>query len=205
MKLKHNINRIEAFSDAVFAFAATLMVVSLGTGDSFFELKNNFNNIISFAISFFVLIALWKLHYNFFRRNTYIDNGIIAYNSILLFVVLFFVFPLKSLTSTWLKQSGVTVNELASLFVLYSLGFLLIFLCYSLMYKRAYKYSEENKNMLLFYHRHFMVFVIVSLTSIVLASLKIGIKFGLPGFIYGLLGPLCYLHSIKFKKRYGDI
>lgn len=127
MKINHNTNRVEAFSDAVFAFAATLMVVSLGSGDTLLELKSNFKNLISFGVSFFVLIALWKLHYNYFRRNDYLDNKIIVYNSILLFVVLYFVFPLKSLTSTWLKQSAVTVNDLDSLFILYSSGFLLIF------------------------------------------------------------------------------
>lgn len=202
MKLSHNINRIEAFSDAVFAFAATLMVVSLGSGGTLLELKNNFKNLISFSVSFFVLIALWKLHYNFFRRNNYIDNHIITLNSILLFVVLYFVFPLKSLTSTWLRQSGVTVNDLASLFILYSLGFLFIFLCFSFMYKRAYKKAENNAITLLFYYRHFLIFVIVALISIIMAAFKIGIIFGLPGFVYAFLGPLCYFHSIKFKKKY---
>ncbi|WP_347925265.1 TMEM175 family protein [Pontimicrobium sp. SW4] len=205
LKLNHSISRIEAFSDAVFAFSATLMVVSLGSGDSFLELKNNFKNFISFGVSFFVLIALWKLHYNYFRRNSYIDNLIITYNSILLFVVLYFVFPLKSMTSTLLRQVGISIEDLASLFVLYSLGFLLIFLCFSLMYKRAYKNSKTNNVSLLFYSRHFFIFVLVSIISIILAIFKIGVTFGLPGFVYAILGPLCYFHSVKFQAKYGNI
>ncbi|PWH83200.1 DUF1211 domain-containing protein [Algibacter marinivivus] len=204
MKINHNINRVEALSDAVFAFAATLMVVSLGSGDTLLELKSNFKNLISFGVSFFVLIALWKLHYNYFRRNNYLDNRIITYNSVLLFVVLYFVFPLKSLTGTWLKQSAVSLNDLASLFILYSLGFLLIFLCFSLMYKRAYKKSEKNSITLLFYHRHFLIFVVVALVSILLAIFKIGIIFGVPGFVYAFLGPLCYFHALKFNKKHPD-
>lgn len=204
MKINHNINRVEALSDAVFAFAATLMVVSLGSGDTLLELKSNFKNLISFGVSFFVLIALWKLHYNYFRRNNYLDNRIITYNSILLFVVLYFVFPLKSLTGTWLKQSAVSLNDLASLFILYSLGFLLIFLCFSLMYKRAYKKSDNNSITLLFYHRHFLIFVLVALVSILLAIFKIGIIFGVPGFVYAFLGPLCYFHALKFNKKHPD-
>ena len=204
MKIIHNINRVEALSDAVFAFAATLMVVSLGSGDTLLELKSNFKNLISFGVSFFVLIALWKLHYNYFRRNNYLDNRIITYNSILLFVVLYFVFPLKSLTATWLKQSAVSLNDLASLFILYSLGFLLIFLCFSLMYKRAYKKAGGNSITHLFYYRHFLIFVIIALISILLSILKIGIIFGVPGFVYAFLGPLCYLHASKFKKKHPD-
>jgi uncharacterized membrane protein len=204
MKLTHNINRIEAFSDAVFAFAATLMVVSLGAGDSLLELESNFKNLISFGVSFFVLIGLWKLHYNYFRRSNYIDNHIITYNSILLFVVLYFVFPLKSLTNTSLGQSRITIDGLASLFILYSLGFLLIFLCFSLMYKRTYKKSEANSTVFLFYHRHFLIFVLVAFISILLSVFKLGIIFGLPGFIYVFLGPLCYFHSIKFRKKHPD-
>ncbi|MGV6831593.1 MAG: TMEM175 family protein [bacterium] len=205
MKFPHNISRIEAFSDAVFAFAATLMVVSLGTGDSFYELKNNLLGFISFAISFFVLVSIWVLHYNYFRRNTYVDFWIITYNTILLFVVLYFVFPLKSLTNTWLRQQGMSMEDLSSLFILYSSGFLLIFLALSLMYRRAFKKTEEgdNKLILLFYFRHFFIFVFVSALSILLAIIGIGMNFGLPGFVFMLLGPLCYWHSVSFQKKHG--
>lgn len=38
--------------------------------------------------------------------------------------------------------------------------------------------------------------------SIVLAKLKIGLVYGLPGIIYGLLGPFCYFHGVHFKRKY---
>ena len=206
MKFLHNINRVEAFSDAVFAFAATLMVVSLGTGDSSLEFRDNWVGFISFGVSFFVLVALWKVHYNYFRRTTYLDNWTIAFNAILLFVVLYFVFPLKSLANSWFSQAGISMDDLASLFQLYSLGFLLIFLCFSLMYWRAYKKTDETHNITLhFYARHFLIFVLVSLTSILLSTLKVGIGFGLPGFVYTILGPLCYWHAVRFGKKYGEL
>ncbi len=38
--------------------------------------------------------------------------------------------------------------------------------------------------------------------SIVLASLNAGVWWGLPGFIYALLGPLCYWHAPWFERKF---
>ncbi len=204
MKFPHNISRIEAFSDAVFAFAATLLVVSVGTESEGSFLQIDWFRFLSFAVSFFVLLALWSVHYGFFRRTKYMDNWIIAINAILLFLVLYYVFPLKSLINSWTGSLNLNIDEFSSLFQLYSLGFLLIFLCYALMYRRAYvkTKSEETDYDLLFYSRHFGIYVIVAAISIVLAKLQIGLMYGLPGIIYGLLGPFCYFHGVRFKRKY---
>lgn len=207
MKVLHNSNRIEAFSDGVFAFAATLMVVNFTMeGNMQFD-KSLGAGFLSFAVSFFVLVALWWVHYNFFRRNNYIDNWIIIFNSILLFVALYYVFPLKTMVQSWLGEGGISsMTGLSNLFTLYGIGFLLIFTCYAMMYYRAYKKSKSTKNsmMLYFYARHFSIFVIVAVISILLSLLGIGMRIGFPGWIYGLIGPLCFWHSNWFNKKYPD-
>lgn len=205
MKFPHNISRVEAFSDAVFAFAATLMVVNFDMSADFESIgKADATSFLSFAVSFFVLVGLWWVHYNFFRRTNYMDNWILALNAVLLFVVLYYVFPLKSLVQSIMGEGITTRNSLASLFVLYGIGFLLIFLCVSLMYHRAFKKSKSPKDSieLYFYFRHFLIFVLVGAISVALASLKIGIRFGLPGFAYAILGPLCAMHSYLFFKKF---
>ncbi len=207
MKRPHNIGRIEALSDAVFAFAATLLVVSLGTEASDSIIDVDFRLFTGFAISFFVLLTFWFLHYNFFRRTTYMDNWIIALNGVLLFVVLYYVFPLKSLVNSWFITQGMTPDKLAGLFELYGIGFALIFLCFSLMYYRAFqkeKQLDESIN-LLFYARHFAIFTVVGILSIITAYTQIGINFGLPGFLYALLGPFCSIHSYLFYKNHKTI
>ena len=160
--------------------------------------------LITFGGSFFVLIALWVVHYNYFRRAAYVDYWIIAYNTVLLFVVLYYVFPLKSLINTWLGQEPISEEGLASLFRWYGLGFLLIFLCFSLMYHRAYQKTKSVSRSLnlLFYSRHFAIYVGVSALSMGVATLGVGIRYGLPGFLYAALGPLCYWHSVRFEKKY---
>lgn len=207
MKFRHNTNRIEAFSDGVFAFAATLLVVTLGIESSETIIDVDFPSFASFAISFFVLCTFWYLHYNFFRRTNYMDNWIIALNAVLLFVVLYYVFPLKSMVNSWFTTKGMTQDKLAGLFELYGIGFALIFLCFSLMYYRAFKKSKELNDsiILFFYARHFALFVLTGLISILFAFFKIGMTFGLPGILYSLLGPFCTLHSYLFFKKYKNV
>ena len=208
MKLLHNINRIEAFSDGVFAFAATLMVVNFDLDSNLGFDKSWGAGFLSFAVSFFVLVALWWLHYNFFRRNNYVDGWIIAINAILLFVALYYVFPLKTMVQSWMGEGSVkSFQDLSRLFTLYGIGFLLIFACYTLMYFRAYKKSKSAQNALLlyFYARHFTIFVFVAIISIAFAVLNVGMKIGFPGWIYGLIGPLCFWHSRWFDKKYPNI
>lgn len=203
MKYLHNSSRIEAFSDAVFAFAATLLVVSVGMEESSSVIKIDWLAFIGFAVSFFVLLALWWLHYNFFRRTKYVDGFIIALNAVLLFVVLYYVFPLKSLINSMTGLQRLSLDEVSELFQLYSLGFFLIFLCLALMYYRAFvKTKADDLNYdLLFYTRHFGIYVLVALLSIVLAKSKLGMAWILPGMIYMLLGPLCYFHGVYFAKK----
>lgn len=204
MKFLHDNNRVEAFSDGVFAFAATLMVVSLDLNQSFVLMESKISSFISFGVSFFVLVMLWKVHYNFFRRTRYMDDWIIALNAIMLFVILYYVFPLKSLVNSFIGKEEITYEGLASLFQMYSGGFLMIFLCLSLMYFRAYKKTKsiDEALLLLFYGRHFFIYVLVALLSVALSGFKIGLTFGLPGLIYLLLGPLCYWHAQWFEKKF---
>ncbi len=202
MKLPHKISRIEAFSDAIFAFAATLLVVSVGSEES--SLQINWLRFLSFGVSFFALAGLWSVHYNYFRRTKYLDNWIIALNCILLFLVLYYIFPLRSLINSWTGNLILDRNQFSALFQLYSLGFMLIFACYALIYLRAYKGTKEKTKdfNLLFYARHFGIYVFVAIVSIVLARFHLGLRFGLPGIVYVLLGPFCYFHGIQFKKTF---
>ena len=204
MLFKHSKSRLEALSDGVFAFAATLMVVEVGVSTELISFSEELPNFISFAASFFIMMALWKLHYNFFRRTKYVDDWIITFNMILLFTVLFYIFPVKSLLDSILKQKGMSIQDLAQLFQIYSFGFSTLFLSFVLMYFRAYKKDKEveNPHQLLFYTRHFSIFVLVGLISAAMAYFQIGVAYGAPGFVYGILGILCYIHSVQFQKKY---
>ena len=89
------VSRIEALSDAVIAFAVTLLVVSLEVPKTFDELLVTMRGFLPFAITFGMLFHVWFIQYRFFRRYGLNDNFTIWMNACLLFVVLFYVYPLR--------------------------------------------------------------------------------------------------------------
>src|SRR5215212_3401132 len=99
-----DVSRIEAFTDAVFAFAVTLLVVSLEVPRTFEELLATMRGFFAFAICFALLLSVWYEHYKFFRRYGLRDVPTIWLNSALLFLVLFYVYPLKFLFTLVIDQ-----------------------------------------------------------------------------------------------------
>jgi hypothetical protein len=93
----HEVSRIEGLSDAVFGFAITLLVVSLDVPRDFTELANRMRGFLAFAISFAMLVWIWYEQHKYFRRYGLQDVLSVTLNVILLFVVLFYVYPLKFL------------------------------------------------------------------------------------------------------------
>src|SRR5262249_14713415 len=145
------ITRLEGFTDAVFAFAVTLLVVSLEVPKTFTELAATMKGFVAFAICFAILIQLWYHHYLYSRRYGLQTRYVIFLNSLLLFVVLFYVYPLKflftlavgGLTGLTASQEGVRNmildSQVPDLFVVYSIGYTAVFLIFVLLYQYAYR------------------------------------------------------------------
>jgi hypothetical protein len=67
-------SRLEGLSDAVFAFAVTLLVVSLEVPKTFDELLVVLRGFFAFAVCFSILFWVWYDHYRFFRRYGLADS-----------------------------------------------------------------------------------------------------------------------------------
>jgi uncharacterized membrane protein len=155
----HEVSRIEGLSDAVFGFAITLLVVSLEVPKTFNELAETMHGFGAFLISFMLLFAVWFNQYKFFRRYGLRDTTTIILNAALLFVVLFYVYPLKFLftflTDRFIGGHGevrlpngnvvqmIENNEqMASLMTIFNLGYLAVFGVFVLLFWHAYRKRE---------------------------------------------------------------
>ncbi len=142
------LHRLEGFSDAVFAFAITLLVVSLEVPKSAQELFHAMQGFLAFGICFAFLVLVWLQHHDFFRLYALADRTTAVLNMLLLFVVLLYVYPMKFLfgaivTSLALNKpiTGVqSVAELKTLMVIYGLGFLAVNLVLLFMHRHAWRF-----------------------------------------------------------------
>jgi uncharacterized membrane protein len=190
------VSRIEAFSDIVFGFALTLLVVALEVPKSYEELMHDMAGFLGFAICFATLMWIWHAHHTFFRRYAMTDGYTIVINSMLLFVVLYYTYPLKFIFS--LVTGSVRRRDLdpSMLFLIYGLGFIGIFSLMLLLYLHAYHRREElqlnelevhdTRTAMWMYGSH----IAIGVLSVILAQLLPWNMIGLAGWAYALLGPV---------------
>lgn len=155
----HEISRIEGLSDAVFAFAITLLVVSLEVPKTFKELAETMNGFGAFAICFVLLFIVWYTQYKFFRRYGLQDTITLVLNGALLFVVLFYVYPLKFLFTSIVDrlmgghnevrlangniEAMIEADQMGKLMLIFGIGYFAVFAVFVLLYLHAYRKRDE--------------------------------------------------------------
>ncbi len=104
-------NRLEAFSDGVFAIAITLLVLEIhvpepGSGESLgHELLVQWPSYAAFVISFLTIGIIWINHHAMVRRLRRADHSILVWNLLLLMTVSALPFT-TALMATYLKESN---------------------------------------------------------------------------------------------------
>ena len=208
------VSRVEGFSDAVFGFALTLLVVSLEVPESFDDMKAVISGFLPFALMFALICWIWYEHYAFFRRFDAEDPLTIALNCVLLFIVLFFVYPLKFVFANVVKLfSGdhsaffdMSAADNRLLLSVYSVGFVGIMLVFVLLYNNVYRKRERlglTAEEAFDAHagaRTHGISVCVGLVSIVLAWTLPLDWFWVAGPVYALQGPLHWRNGVLIER-----
>lgn len=198
-----NVSRVEGLTDSVFAFAVTLLVVSLEAPTTYEGLIDVLRGLPALVICFAILMLFWNAHFRFHRRYGFEDVFSRLMTMCLIVLVLFFVYPLKFLfTMLTVGLFGLelhnaptlqTREQAVQLYVIYGIGFAGVYLVYTAMYWHALRKREQlqlTKVELLVTRASLvenLIYVAVCALSIVLAVTTSSAW--LPGVVYFLLAP----------------
>jgi uncharacterized membrane protein len=198
-----DISRLEGLSDAVFAFAVTLLVVSLEVPETFDELLHVLRGFFAFAVCFTILFWVWFDHYRFFRRYGLADGYTTTLTGVLLFIVLFYVYPMKFLFTMLFDQllgdapaGAIEPGQVPLLMLVYGAGFIAVQLVFILLYLRAWRLADALE--LTTYERlatrsemqGFAINVAIGLTSIAIVAVGGPDAAFWSGMAYMLIMPL---------------
>jgi uncharacterized membrane protein len=209
----NEVSRLESFSDAVFGFALTLLVVSLDVPKNFNDLAATMRGFPSFAICFLFLALIWNVHYKFCRRYG-LDDGMTRFlTCVMLFLVLFFVYPLKFLFNVGItftvfgpapETPHLTGSQLSDLMAIYGLGFAAVYFSLFLLYLHAYRHRQELElNELEKFDTRYQIYrlsILIAVGLLAAALARISAIVAWSSLIYFILFPILRIYRIVHRK-----
>lgn len=200
---RQDYTRLEAFSDAIIAFACVRLILSLDVPRGYDDLVRNLKGFVPFLLTFAALLLIWVAHRNLFRRYPLDDAFTLVVNGLFLFTIVFFAFPLKfiagSLVAVFMSGNQSVVQspeQLRNLFMIYGLGWSMIFFCIALLYLHAAREAEElGLSEIERYDAvsdgfYYLCFVVGGMLSVAFADFNVGVDLGMPAVTYCLIGIL---------------
>lgn len=139
--------RLETFVDAAFAFAVTMLVISIDEiPGSLAELLDALKGVPAFAVSFFQIMIFWIGHRRWSDATSTNTTASTLWSLTLVFVVMIYIYPLKLmfgqffywassgyLPSAWSGQSS--APDLSVLFAIFGFGMAAMALCLAMLYQ----------------------------------------------------------------------
>ena len=216
--------RLENFSDAVFALAITLLLISTSPPTNFEQIKRFVWDIIPFCLCIALILLVWYQHFIFFFRYGMRNGKIIVLNTLFLIIVLFYVYPLKFLAKLILVpiadlfgqdellvelKGVISARDIGDLMIIYGMGATGVFLMIMLMYCYALNQADELElNEIEKFDTRASIRTNLLMGSIPLLSVVLAILFRnswyagmISGFTYFLYSPVMFIHGRKTDKR----
>ena len=210
--------RLEAFVDAAFAFAVTLLVISADrVPDSVRALVLALKQVPAFAAGFALLALFWYAHVRW-SRNYRLDGMLATLLSLLLvFLVLVYVYPLRLLFGTffawvtggWLPMplsDFSDVNDVVLMFIAYGVAFASMSACIAGLYVHAWnrrqylKLTPAEAADVAGEIASYLFFVLSGVVSVLVAwslpDQPRGWQVAMPGFVYFLLSFTGWINTL---------
>lgn len=151
------VTRLEAFVDASFAFAMTLLVIFFNElPDTVAELRDALWRVPTFALSFVLLSTFWLGHNRWSRRFGLEDATTTVLSLAFVLVVLVFVYPLRMVLSAFLNtisggalpselgiDPGNVVGDMMTAFIVYGFGVGLLSLVLWLLNRHSLRHADD--------------------------------------------------------------
>lgn len=217
--------RIETLSDAGFALAIGLLLISTSPPTTFAALVDFTKDIIPFGLCIILISMVWFQHFIYFIRYGFRSRAIVLLNTLLLFILLFYVYPLKFLAkflvviyssllgidkTAWEKlHQMIAMEDIPSLMIIYGLGAAGIFAVLMFMYIYALKKSDELElNKLEIFDTRTSIYANALMAAIPLLSVffaaiipSISWSSGISGYIYILYWPVMSLFGKRMARK----
>lgn len=205
--------RIEALSDAVFAFSVSLLIMSLEVPQTFAALHVAIRNLPPFLATFAFVFMLWYQQHLYFRHYGLENRYVVLLNLALLAWLLVYIFPLKFLFSLLLSwflgvnyfpeavahgKRVLEEGDFPRLVVFFSIGYCIIWLLFFLLYRHVYKkrYQLHIISAELFYVKSEMRDAVFQMTAGLVSMVFALAGFpGLSGFVFITILPWLFLNS----------
>lgn len=146
------IGRLETLVYSAFAFALTLLVVSVGEPPtSFAALLDAMKLIPAFGLSFVLLAVFWRAYAQWCRRLGMEDGGALVLGLMLIFSVLVFVYPLRAMSiagMAWITGGSLPADfalsgwdDLGGLFMVYGSAYAVLAALIAAHYQWALRHA----------------------------------------------------------------
>jgi uncharacterized membrane protein len=127
-------NRLEAFSDGVFAIAATLLIlnVAVSTDHLSDELLKIWPSYVAYAVSFVTIGIIWANHHTVMGQISHVNRTFLVINTLFLMVVSFIPFPTHLLSEYILDP-----NNAQAAAIVYGITGTLVAVMFNIMWRYA--------------------------------------------------------------------
>jgi uncharacterized membrane protein len=105
--------RLEAFSDGVFAIAITLLILTIAQPTNYHDLQHDIvarlPDFAAYVVSFSVIGIMWFNHHSIFAHFARVDRGLVYLNLLLLLTIAFIPYPTQVFGEALRQGSGAEV------------------------------------------------------------------------------------------------